>query len=102
MHARLIRFSRLSATQVKPTAEIYQQDLLPALESCLGFEGVLLLADQNRGSLSTLTLWETEQDLKGSEQAAKKAREGMAEGFGGRFEPVIDRYEVVLQTDGPR
>jgi heme-degrading monooxygenase HmoA len=94
-------FARVSTFQGPPdqTAEgirVAREQILPAARLQEGFKGIYLLFDRESGRSLSITLWETEEDMETSEEAASRVRTESAEAAG---ETVIgvERYEVALQ-----
>ena len=60
-----------------------------------GFRGIYLLHDPHSGRSISVTLWENEQDISSSEEAARRAR---SESVGASGDEVVsvERYEVAL------
>ena len=94
-------FARVSTFQGQPdqTAEgikVAREQILPAARLQDGFRGIYLLFDRESGRLLSITLWETEEDMKASEDAALRARTESAEAAG-EVIVGVERYEVALQ-----
>ncbi len=94
-------FARVSTFQGPPdqTAEgirVAREQILPAARLQDGFRGIYLLFDHESGKSVSITLWETEEDMKASEDAALRARTESAEAAGETL-VAVERYEVVLQ-----
>lgn len=94
-------FARVSTFQGPPdrTAEgirVAREQILPAARLQDGFKGIYLLYDDESGRSLSITLWETEEDMKASEEAARRARTESAETTGDVVVGV-ERYEVALQ-----
>ena len=94
-------FARVSTFQGPPdqTAEgirVAREQILPAARLQDGFLGIYLLYDRERGRSLAITLWETEEDMRASEEAALRARTESAEASGDVILGV-ERYEVALQ-----
>jgi heme-degrading monooxygenase HmoA len=60
-----------------------------------GAKGAYLLLDRSSGKALTITLWENEEALRASEEAANKLRDDAAGSAGGTVQDV-ERYEVAL------
>src|SRR3954452_19860535 len=95
-------FARVSAFQGPPdqTAEgirIAREQILPAARLMDGFKGIYLLFDRESGKSLSVTLWETEDDMRASEEAANRVRAESAESSGETVVSV-ERYEVALQA----
>jgi heme-degrading monooxygenase HmoA len=72
-----------------------KREIIPAVKQ-LGAQGVISLADRTSGKSLTITLWDTEEDLRESEEQANRLRKQVSEGVGATGEPQVERYEVVL------
>ena len=71
------------------------QHMLPALRRLDGYQGVLILADRQAGKVVGVALWESEEAMGASEEAAYWFRTYGAEAAGERVTSV-GRYEVVF------
>jgi heme-degrading monooxygenase HmoA len=94
-------YARVSTFQGRPdqTAEgirVAREQILPAARLQDGFRGIYLLFDRESGRSLSITLWETEEDMKMSEDAALRARTESAEAAG-EIIVGVERYEVALQ-----
>jgi hypothetical protein len=100
-------FARVSEFEARPEQldEMNREGvehILPALRMQDGFNGGLVLADRQSGKVLAVALWETEQAMDATEEAAQwlrvfgvEAAEGMLKGVG--------RYEVFfLEVKGAR
>jgi heme-degrading monooxygenase HmoA len=95
-------FARVSTFQGPPdqTAEgirVAREQILPAARLMEGFRGIYLLFDRESGKSLSMTLWETEADMRVSEEAANRARRESAEASGETVVSV-ERYEVALRA----
>lgn len=95
-------FARVSTFQGSPdqTAEgirVTREQILPAAKLMDGFKGIYLLYDRESGKSLSVTLWETEVDMRASEEAANRVRVQSAEASGEKVINV-ERYEVALQV----
>ncbi len=94
-------FARVSTFQGPPDQtskgiRVAQEQILPAARLQDGFVGIYLLYDRESGRSLAITLWETEEDMKASEEAAHRARTESARASGDVIVRV-ERYEVALQ-----
>jgi hypothetical protein len=64
-----------------------------------GFKGMLALADRATGKLIGITLWETEDDLRQSDEVANQLRSDSANARGADILDV-ERFEVVVNETG--
>jgi hypothetical protein len=72
-----------------------QEQLIPQLRQIDGFKGFIALGDRQSGKTLGVVLWESEEALRASEEAASGLRGGAADATGSRVADV-DRYEVTV------
>src|SRR5215213_3202567 len=72
-----------------------RERILPAVRNIAGFSGVLFLADRETGKALSITLWESEQAMRDSEEEASRLRSESAEA-GGETIAGVERYEVPI------
>ena len=65
-----------------------QEQVLPQLQQMDGFKGFIALGDRHSGKVRGLALWESEEALRATEEAASRIRGGVAEATGGRVADV--------------
>jgi heme-degrading monooxygenase HmoA len=98
MHARLSRFAGLTPERLQAAIDQFRDEALPFFEQQPGYEGMLLLANRNAGTAAGVSFWSTERDMDRSEKLADQSRKAaMATGAPAQ-EPLVDRYEVILNT----
>lgn len=95
MHARVSTFQG-PPDQTAEGIRIAREQILPVARLQDGFKGIYLLFDQESGRSVAITLWETEEDMRASEEAALRTRTESAEAAGESIVGV-ERYEVALQ-----
>ena len=61
-----------------------------------GGKGAILLVDRATGRALAITLWEDEQALQASEEAANTLRAQAAEDIHVTQSPTVERYEVAV------
>jgi heme-degrading monooxygenase HmoA len=94
-------FARVTTTQGSPeqydqNVRYIQEQLLPLLKQMPGIKGAYLLVDRQTGKGISLTLWETEEAMNASAQAANQIRAQGVAGTGSTLEGV-QGYEVIGQ-----
>jgi heme-degrading monooxygenase HmoA len=72
-----------------------REETLPKVRELRGSKGVLVLADRSSGRVKVVTLWESAEALRASEEHADRLREQAAQS-GGQQIARVDRYEVVI------
>jgi hypothetical protein len=91
-------FARVSEVEARPEQldEMKREGvehILPALKMQGGFNGGLVLADRKSGKVLAVALWESEQEMDATEEAAHWLLAFGAEAAGGIIKDV-GRYEV--------
>ena len=99
MFARVTLGTAIPERLDQMTREIAEH-VLPALRMQDGFAGALVLADRGRGKVLAVTLWESEQAMSATEEAAHWLRVFSAEAAGGEV-TGLERYEVVSSEVRP-
>jgi heme-degrading monooxygenase HmoA len=94
MHARVSKLEG-PPEQVNELGRIAAEWVAPSLTQMEGFRGILALADRQSGKVQMVTLWESEEAMRQSEETADQLRGGTARAAGGEIAGV-ERYEVVL------
>lgn len=95
MYARVSTFQG-PADQTAEGIRVAREQILPAARLQEGFRGIYILFDRHSGRSLAMTLWESEEDMRASEQAALRARSESAEASGEDIVGV-ERYEVALR-----
>jgi heme-degrading monooxygenase HmoA len=72
-----------------------REETLPKVRELRGTKGALALADRGSGRVKFITLWESEEALRASEEQANRLREQAAQS-GGQQIARVDRYEVAI------
>ncbi len=94
MHARVSKLEG-PPEQVNELGRIVAEWVTPSLTQMEGFRGILALADRQSGKVEVVTLWESEEAMRQSEEEADQLRGDTARATGGAIADV-ERYEVVL------
>ncbi len=103
--AKAARVSALegSPDQIDDSVDKVKEETLPRVRELQGNVGMIALADRKSGRVTAITLWESAEALRESEQQANRLREQAAESGGQRI-GAVDRYEVAVaqQLSGVR
>ena len=78
--------------------ERIQSQVVPAIRQLDGFQGIITLVDRTSGKGLNLTFWDTEEDMRASDERANELRRQAAEGLGAMQEPQVERYEVAIDS----
>ena len=97
MYARLSRFAGLPPGRIDQTVREFEEGQLPQIEQMDGFKGVVVGVDRGEGKAVAITFWETQQALLVSDKLADQARQAAMASAQPSREPIVDRYEVLIQ-----
>jgi heme-degrading monooxygenase HmoA len=95
--AKAARVSSLegSPDNIDDSVSRVQDETLPKVRELDGSVGVIALADRKSGRVTVISLWESADALRQSEQQADRIREQAAQS-GGQSIGGVDRYEVAV------
>ena len=94
MHARLTTIEAPPDRMDDATRHV-QEQVLPQLQQMDGFKGFIALRDRGSGRVRGVALWESEEALRATDEAAARIRGGVVEATGGTVASV-ENYEVVV------
>jgi heme-degrading monooxygenase HmoA len=94
MHARLTTLDATPDRMDDVTREV-QEHVLPQLQQQDGFKGFIALRDRGSGRVRGVALWESEEALRATDEAAARIRGGVAKATGATVASV-ENYEVVV------
>jgi heme-degrading monooxygenase HmoA len=94
MHARLTTIEAPPDRMDDATRHV-QEQVLPQLQQLDGFKGLIALRDRGSGRVRGVALWESEEALRATDEAAARIRGGVVEATGGTVASV-ENYEVVV------
>ena len=95
MFARITTIGEAPPQRLDDMTHEIREHVLPALRQQDGFSGFLVLLERASGKVLGLTLWESEQAMNATEEAAYWLRVFSAEAAGGMITEV-ERYEVII------
>lgn len=96
MYARVNTFLGSPARFEEAIADA-RDNAVPAMQKIDGFQGLMVLLDRASGRSIGITFWDSEEELRASEQAAALVRHDYA----ARSEDIVlsvERYEIALDT----
>ncbi len=96
MHARVTRLEG-TPDKIEDGIAMINDQVIPTAKGLNGFVGAYFLADRATGKMLGITLWDSEEHLRQSEEAAQQLRQTAAQQSGGTVQSV-ERYEVVAQV----
>lgn len=95
-------YARVITAQIKPSkidefAAIYRDVVVPAAKELGGSKGIFLLTDEVLGKFISISLWETEEELRAHERSGY-VRARLAEVVETLASPIVlETYEVSAQ-----
>jgi heme-degrading monooxygenase HmoA len=98
-----LRLTKIEGTpeQIEPALAHYREQVVPRVRNLPGFVGAAVHVDRRTGTRLGLSMWETEEALRGSEQVSQAVRTDMVPATSGRVIEV-DQFELLLQErNGP-
>jgi hypothetical protein len=93
MHARVTSITG-SAAEADAGIADFRANVVPFTRE--QGKGAILLIDRASGEAIAITLWEDEQAMRASEEAANTVRSRAADQLGATQAPTIGRYEVAV------
>ncbi len=93
MHARVTTVE-FPPERMDDATRFVREQVLPQLQQLDGFKGFLVLGDRHSGKVLGVALWESEEALRATDEAAARIRGGVAEATGGTVARAED-YEVI-------
>jgi heme-degrading monooxygenase HmoA len=94
MYARVTTLEASPDRMDDATRHVRDQ-VLPQLQQQDGFKGLIALGDRQSGKLLGVALWESEEALRATEEAASRIRGGVAEATGATVAGA-ENYEVAI------
>lgn len=82
MHARTGYFE-LSPDRVDAAVAAFEEEQLPRYRQQGGYKGFTLLANRSSGKVLGVSFWESQDDLRSSDQLGTEAREAIQQAGGG-------------------
>ena len=98
MFARITTIGEAPPERLDDMTHESREHVLPALRQQDGFSGALVFVERASGKVLGLTLWESEQAMNATEEAAYWLRVFSAEAAGGMITDV-ERYEVIFSEE---
>ncbi len=93
MHARVVTV-QIQPGKMDEMISIYREFIVPAGKQQKGFKGTTLLTDPNTGKSVSISLWETEADMKAGETSDYLQEQFAKVGAVIAAPPVTEHYEV--------
>ena len=101
MHTRMTTLHLDPARVDEVIAEV-EETHVPEIRRLAGFRGFMVLVDRKKGKVIGASFWQTDDQMKNSEEVVSRLRERAAKLGGSSDEPETERYEVALDVFIPR
>ena len=95
MYARVTTF-QIEPAKLDEALEVSRSSILPTMKQQQGFKGVLTLLDRQTGKATSITLWETESDLKAGESNGYYQQQVSKLASFVAAQPARESYEATL------
>ncbi len=93
MYARVSTYEGGTNEDYDRSLEALKSDLVPKVRAMQGCAGLLSMVDRSSGTSLTITLWDSEDSLASSREAANSIRKQAADAAGSSVGSVVE-YEV--------
>ena len=97
MHARTTTIEGRSDA-IDDAVQQVEAELLPLLKQQAGFKGFTVHVNRSSGKVVGTSYWESQEAMEASEEAVRGLREDAARRGGASREPVVEHFEVALDT----
>ena len=94
MHARVTAITG-SPDQAEAGISDFKDNVAPWVKEQGGRGGILLI-DRETGKAIALTLWNDEESMRGSDEAANELRSRVSDAMQSTQAPIVERYEVAV------
>jgi heme-degrading monooxygenase HmoA len=101
MHARVTTLT-MDPARIDEAVRQVETDEIPRWKQIDGFKGFTLLVDRDSGKSTAVTFWESEAAMRNSAEAVRLSRERAAETGGATQPPMVERFEVAVDTMAER
>jgi heme-degrading monooxygenase HmoA len=99
MHARMTTIHS-PRERMDQGIERIRKEILPAMRDLEGFRGLVGLIQRGANVGITISFWESEEAMAGSEEVGERLRSEAAKAMKAETEAMVNRYEVVLYELG--
>ena len=86
-----------SAAKIGDAIKAVEDQVIPAAQKMPGFKGMIALGDRKTGKMIGITLWQSEDAMRQSADAANRLRSASAASGGAQIVSV-EQFEVVADT----
>ena len=97
-YLRLSRLAEVAPGALGAIVDAFQEsEYVDELASLTGFGGYLVAVDREHGKILAMSFWQSERDVRESDHLAGQAREMRLAAAGSVHDPIVDRYQIMLE-----
>ena len=85
-----------SPDEQRSAVQWFEDHVLPVTRERVGYRGILLLVERGSGKAVSISLWDSDDDERASEEGAGRLRAQAVDVMGGSTPPVVERYDVAV------
>lgn len=97
MHARVTTIE-MDPDRIDDSVQQVESKDVPEFKKIDGFRGFTMFVDRAGGKAIGISYWDSEEQMKASEDEVKDARTRAAETGGAKGDPQVERFEVAIDT----
>jgi len=97
MFARLLRI-QTKINRIDEASKLFAESVLPSCQNQKGFKGAYFMADRKTGNCMPVTLWESEEDMKATEESAFFQEQVLKFMDFFTAPPIREAYEVTVEA----
>ncbi len=95
MYARMTKAQGIGSN-LETAVQQMREEIVPRVRELDGFKGMIALVDREGDTFVTYTLWETQEALQASAEAANQLRGQALRMIGITSEPKVKNFEVAF------
>ena len=97
MHARVTTIE-MNPERIDEAVATVEEEDLPSWRQISGFRGFTLVLNRSTGKVIGTSYWDSEEQMRSSEQGVADARRRAADTGGASAEPQVETFEVAVDT----
>lgn len=83
-------------SRIDDAIRVQTTEVLPALHDCEGFVAQLVLVDRNNGDVIGMSIWDSDEHMRASEERIRPARQRVAEAMAASGVPDVRIFELAI------
>ncbi len=98
MYARVTEWDGVTVAEIDRDLAYAREEIVPQVQEISGMCGMLVLVDRKNGRSTSITLYDDEQALENSRDAATTLRQLVEQRMDLRHPPTVEELEVGIAT----